>query len=362
MATEGSDRGHRIAFLDCVRGLAASLVVVEHFFGLQAQDRLGPGAAPGAFAQWSLENLSLGRIGVAAFFLVSGYVIPLSLERQTLRTFWVRRFFRLYPVYWTALPLYVLVAALLGWNQLSGFTLLVNLLMVQGIIGAISLLPPGWTLGIELVFYGQSAAAAARRWLDRAVHLGWVWLGLFFVLSLGTYALGRDMHPTPALLLFTAALGHSLHLRDARGSRVWRLLFGAGAVLVPVGAFLGQGIGPTALWEWQPLSYAISWGAGVALFCAFYAVRHWNLGRVLTGLGTISYSVYLIHPTVFLAMAMIWGHRSFVTLLASFVAVMIFSWLLYLGVERPSIRVGRRLTRSPRETAAPADASAQAAP
>jgi peptidoglycan/LPS O-acetylase OafA/YrhL len=342
--------GRRIVFLDCVRGVAASIVVVEHFFGLHGQRAVGAGAGPGSYSRWSVEYLSLGRIGVVAFFLVSGYVIPLSLERQTQRTFWVRRFFRLYPVYWVALAAYLIFA----WDNASDagsvtvLGVLAGLLMIQGAIGVTSILPPGWTLGIELVFYGQSAVAAARRWLNRAMHLGWFWLGCFFLQSLGSHVSGHDLHPTLALLLFTASLGHALHLRDQEGSRAWRWLFAAGAILVPIGSVLGQGRTPASQWGWQPLSYGLSWFVGVGLFCAFYALRDRDFGRVLTWLGMISYSVYLTHPTVFALAASIWGRTSLTTLLVAFPAVVLVSWALFITVERPSIEIGRRFSRRAR--------------
>ena len=355
--------GPRIVFLDCVRGVAASIVVLEHFFGLHGQHATGTGAAPGTLSRWSVEYLSLGRIGVVAFFLVSGYVIPLSLERQSQRTFWIRRFFRLFPVYWLAVAAYIAVSwdALTDAGSLSGPRVALNVLMVQGAIGVVSILPPGWTLGIELVFYVQSAAAAARRLLDRALHLGWFWLGFFFLLCLGSNVSGHDLHPTFALLLFTAALGHSLHLRDERGSGTWRWLFLAGAIVVPIGAALGQGRTPAEAWGWQPLSYGGSWFVGVALFCAFYALRDRDLGRGLTWLGAISYSVYLTHPTVFAAVADVFGRTSLVTLLVGLVAVPLVSWALFVAVERPSIKAGRRLSRRPKPKPL-AEVEAQAAP
>jgi peptidoglycan/LPS O-acetylase OafA/YrhL len=266
-------------------------------------------------------------------------------------------------VYWLAVAAYVVVSwdALSDAGSLSAERVALNVLMVQGAIGVLSLLPPGWTLGIELVFYVQSAATAARRWLDRAVHLGWFWLGFFLLLCVGSHVSGHDLHPTFALLLFTAALGHSLHLRDERGSGTWRRLFVAGAVVVPIGAAFGQGRTPASEWGWQPFSYGASWFVGVALFCVFYALRNRDLGRGLTWLGAISYSVYLTHPTVFAAVAKIWGRTSLATLIVGLIAVPLVSWALFVTVERPSIGLGRRLSRRPR-TRPLAEVEAQAAP
>jgi len=349
----------RIVFLDCIRGVAASLVVFEHFFGVPSQagaaDVIGGG-------RWSLEYLSPGRVGVVAFFLVSGYVIPLSLERQSQRAFWVRRFFRLYPVYWLALGTYIAVdwSVVSQAGSLSPQTLLLNVLMVQGAIGVVTILPPGWTLGIELVFYAQSAWAAARRWLDRAVAAGWLWLAIFACLAIGAHITGRDLHPGLALFLFTAALGHSLHLRDSKGSRAWRWLFAAGVVAVPLGAWLSQGQTSAAEGGWQPLAYGLSWIVGVALFCTFYVMRNGQFGRSLSWLGSISYSMYLTHPIVFVAARSLSSTPVLVTVLVAF-AVPLLSWGLYTAVERPSIDLGRRFSQRRRRTAL-AEVDVQAAP
>jgi peptidoglycan/LPS O-acetylase OafA/YrhL len=360
VTTARYDDGRRIVFLDCVRGLAASLVVLEHCFGLQTQRATLSG--PGSFTRWSLEYMSPGRVGVVAFFLVSGYVIPLSLERQSLRTFCVRRFFRLYPVYWIALAAYVAVAwSDVSHDVLSPPRLVLNLLMVQGAVGAVSILPPGWTLGIELVFYAQSAAAAARRWLDRAMQLGWVWLASLFCLALGASISGRDTHPSLALFLLTAALGHSLYLRDRDGSRRWRSLLASAFVIVPVSAVLGEGQTPAAEGGWQPISYALSWALGVALFGVLYALRHRDLGRALTWLGSVSYSVYLVHPTVFAAVALLWSTSNAGALLVGLAAVPFVAWALHVALERPAIAAGRRLSRA-RRTPPLGDVDAQAAP
>src|SRR5262245_53819945 len=84
----------RLAFLDCARALAAAFVVLAH--GLQV-------CVPG-FLDWSLANLELGRSGVVFFLLISGFIIPPSLEQSgSPGRFWLRRFFRLFPAYWLSI-------------------------------------------------------------------------------------------------------------------------------------------------------------------------------------------------------------------------------------------------------------------
>ena len=86
----------RLDFLDALRGIAALLVVVQHVGERYI------GWIPGFAATW----FSFGRFGVTIFFLVSGFVIPYAFEKENaVRSFWIKRFFRLYPLYWLSLGL-----------------------------------------------------------------------------------------------------------------------------------------------------------------------------------------------------------------------------------------------------------------
>ena len=94
----------RLAWLDALRGFAALCVVFDHgstLLVLPARDFL---------YQW----FNFGEYGVFVFFLVSGYIVPASLERKgSLRSFWTSRGFRLYPMYAAAIA----AAAIAYWNR-----------------------------------------------------------------------------------------------------------------------------------------------------------------------------------------------------------------------------------------------------
>src|SRR5580692_6160997 len=51
-----------------------------------------------------LLPFSFGQVGVAIFFVVSGFCIHLSFQQQgkDWRSFWIRRFWRIYPAYFAA--------------------------------------------------------------------------------------------------------------------------------------------------------------------------------------------------------------------------------------------------------------------
>ena len=76
----------RLAWLDALRGFAALCVVFDHGSTLLLRP------ARDVLYQW----LNLGQYGVFVFFLVSGYIVPASLERKRRPSaFWTSRGFRL---------------------------------------------------------------------------------------------------------------------------------------------------------------------------------------------------------------------------------------------------------------------------
>jgi peptidoglycan/LPS O-acetylase OafA/YrhL len=95
-ATAGT--GSRLGWLDLLRGIAALFVVFDHvsYYVLQH--------IRAEVYQW----FDAGNYGVFVFFIISGYIVPASLERKgSVRTFWVSRLFRLYPLYLLAVGIAV---------------------------------------------------------------------------------------------------------------------------------------------------------------------------------------------------------------------------------------------------------------
>jgi peptidoglycan/LPS O-acetylase OafA/YrhL len=149
----------RLAWLDALRGIAALCVVVDHGNTLVLK------SGQAFWSQW----LDLGQYGVFVFFLVSGYIIPASLERKgSLRQFWVSRAFRLYPLYLLAIALSVIgyetgygtlrhaqytpVAAVASW-----------LLMIPNLLSGPNVPNVTWTLSYEMAFYLLLAALFSVR-------------------------------------------------------------------------------------------------------------------------------------------------------------------------------------------------------
>src|SRR6516165_2700913 len=135
--TDAARPQERLGFLDVARGLAALLVLLSHAFG----------HVPGAAA--------LGRAGVVLFLVVSGFIIPASLEQGGSNArFWLRRFFRLFPAYWFSLLLAGACHGLgYGVTSATAGQWLLNVTMLQGFFKAPPVWGVFWTLQLELVIY-----------------------------------------------------------------------------------------------------------------------------------------------------------------------------------------------------------------
>ena len=138
----------RIKELDALRGLAALAVVFYHYT-TQYDKMFGHSTE----LSWQLPY---GSFGVQLFFIISGFVIFLTLERaHKPMDFVVSRVSRLYPAYWSAI---ILTSAIVWSFGLPGeerdLTItLINFSMIQGIFEIPDVDGVYWTLLYELIFY-----------------------------------------------------------------------------------------------------------------------------------------------------------------------------------------------------------------
>lgn len=327
------DSQGRLEFLDATRGLAALLVLVHHVLEREWHSYLA----------FSTEYLNLGRVGIVTFFMVSGYVIPMSLDHASSGEFAVRRFFRLFPPYWIALCIYLVVRT--GGPSLgehAGLSLVANITMTQGLFGWSDYLPPAWTLSIELLFYCQcillkqrfGAALAARTW--------WIWLTAYMALCVASRVRDGDAPRTLPLMLFFAALGHAVYLHDAQtqaSGQLKRTALWLGVPVVVAGAFVGKDE------TWRPFDYACSALVGLALFLALHRARGVTFAKPMLLLGGISYSLYLIHPVALELFARADDLAAPARAGLAIATATVLSIPLYLFVERRAIAIGRRQAR-----------------
>jgi len=170
----------RINELDVLRGIAAMAVVLFHY--TTQYDQLF-GHSPSFPIRFPI-----GSYGVHLFFIISGFVIFMSLERtKKPLDFVIARFSRLYPAYWIAIAI---TFSILLFFPLQGRTVsfshaLINLTMLQNFINVPSVDGVYWTLCIELKFYAIIFLLFLFNILKKIelVCLSWIVSLLFFLHS-----------------------------------------------------------------------------------------------------------------------------------------------------------------------------------
>ena len=343
--------GHgRLAFLDAVRGLAASIVVLAH---------IGP-LVSDSFAWAYVHLVDFGQLGVVLFFICSGFVIPASVEREgSLTAFWIKRFFRLYPLFWVSL-LAAWVYAVLGVKENGDLTAsdwLANITMAAPAFGADLALPPYWTLIYELLFYAFVSTLVLLRISHLSVELSLITsaAGVFLALVLpmpaadqlnaGIFWIGS---------MFTGAVLCRWYNGQARAGTAMACVLGTLAVGVLTALTSLYGVtrdnDPFHSHLWPLIS---AWVGAYLLFFVLLATRRRPIG-FLVSLGTISYSMYVLHELVLVAVPHV--GPPVVTITVGFALTVGLSTLTYRWIEAPAMAKGSQYAarvRARRKTPVP---------
>ena len=334
----------RLQFIDSLRLLAAVLVLAQHLFERHREIAVFDG----------FVGLGPGLIGVIIFFLVSGYVVPMSVrEPFDLRTFMVRRIFRIYPLLLAAFALLLVLGAsgvLTNWRFMASAGPLqwaANLALLQDYIGVQPFLGVAWTLMIEFVWY-VLFALAYRRFGDRAgVILAIILPVMLAGLAVASVVSGIRLPLGRFAMVYACVLGYLAYLHDRKVittrmlviSMAGFLVVNLGSSVVAFGWFhhanvsLGQ-----VLWTW-PLGLLAFFG--VVLWPRLRAVRMLNCGLV-PAVGAASYSIYLLHP-LGMAAGEQYGRGTVAEIGIAVAVTAVLAAIGYRYVELSGIALGRKV-------------------
>lgn len=395
-------RGGRFEFLDALRGIAASAVVIQH-----CSEQVWPG-----YARFSTQYFGAGVFGVFVFFIASGFIIPASLERgRTLGAFWVGRFFRLFPLFWGCLIATLILHAVgvyggpPGWMAHPAWNLVTNFTMAHFFIDGPNsqMIVVAWTLSYELVFYLFVSLLFLGGLNRRSVPLAVLAIGSIPLAGLflpSAMVNGADANLATRLVVVVAAVAVAVFIacRAATGrsaaaatllavlaiplvlnqpgpsaysAAIFATMF-VGTVLYrmtagEISARLGWGVFAFALCVIigleilhhpvlePPVGVSVTWmkaaftlGGAYLLFAGALLLRRYPFPRPLLFLGRISYSLYLVH-----ALAMNFLPKP--TAPIAGIPAALITWciwvfgsialatLTYYKIEKPVLDLGHRL-------------------
>jgi peptidoglycan/LPS O-acetylase OafA/YrhL len=345
--------------LESLRGIAALMIVFYHLSELMKV----PVPRPLEFI------LNKFWLGVPLFYTLSGFVIAygyaerLGNAEQRFK-FYIARFFRIAPLFYT------LLAILIAWGWVSHLqvidvqTLFLNVTFTFGLVPGKhwSVVPAGWSIGVEMLFYILFPLLAAAIKTVRGAAVAFApacCLSTWVQWQIGqTHEAYEQMNLLANLPLFMAGIG---------GYRAWQHIeFSqnrAGWIPFWLAVFLGVAIFSDMI----PLSghlpkliylnlWALIFGTFILSACmvSFAPLEHPMLRRC----GELSFSLYLLHPLIMLILVKmrlverlnsIFAEEWIVFAVASLITLSVLwglSNITYRFVEVPGIAFGRRLART----------------
>jgi peptidoglycan/LPS O-acetylase OafA/YrhL len=335
----------RIKELDVLRGLAAGCVVLSHYSSYCAREL---GAGPFGVHLATVY----GFYAVELFFMISGFVIYFTLERTaTWKDFAFSRVSRLYPAYWTALTLMVVLESVVFGQRFWAGGYVVNSTMLQEFVGFSNLDNVFWSLTVELAFYMIMGLLFATGLLTSIQPVAAIWLALACLWSVVEQYLRIPVPAAvPRLLIFqhvpffVGGIVFYLIARKGRTPARLALLLSALAAAVVID---GLGDVEAVAVGWADIQGRLSVAA--ILFGIFALAVTGRLRRLvspmLLWLGTISYSLYLSHHNLGYS-TLFWLHDIGIPISVSFlvtlVAALMLATVLTYAVERPALRVLRQ--------------------
>ena len=262
------------AILDVLRAVAAVTVCLFHF-------NYRDGGVLSAVLEY-------GNYGVEVFFVISGFVIPLAMNWSKFQyrdswSFLIRRMIRLYPVFAIVAVGTLLCStygsSLLGYgggeSGLTWYRALANFTLTCNLLGESWYLPVFWTLAIEAQYYvlivlSFPLLVHREAWVRVLTLLAWICV---------SYLVGY----TETVFSWTALFGMGILIFLYREKKISPWLF---VGLLALAAFSHQ--------ETRNLT-----SAGVGILTALCVLWSPDIrAKWLVKLGTISYSLYLLHLTI----------------------------------------------------------------
>lgn len=368
----GTKTSGELLVISYLRGLAALGVVLYHvrgdlWVGWKNLRLYEDASSLDYLASWLAVPWAFTGSGVLLFFVISGFCIhyPFSGSAGRVvnwRTYAIRRFLRIYPPYLAALVLASMVEYVgLLTGQLSEFRWSINvgaIFFLQDFTGGQPVCNgPLWTIPVEVGFY------------------------LLFPIVYRAFKTNSKTLPALTLLAAIAALLldfvgiHNVIVQVFGYWIIWVMganlakRYRAGTLSPPgIGLFVGafaallSAIGLTAAFAANPGGMRCSMLANYGYGFFFVVVVQWLLlhqdllqllptwiARACGIIGTISFSLYLVHTPFFILTGWLWetwdGHKpiNFLVSLGFCFLVMLIACLFYRAVELPFHNLARKL-------------------
>jgi peptidoglycan/LPS O-acetylase OafA/YrhL len=318
----------RFEALDALRGIAALLVVIYHYSTRYYE--IYPQLNSLGF------TIEFGKLGVNMFFVISGYVIFMTLLKiEKPIDFVITRSIRLYPIFWIAVIFTFIITAIfhLENRSVSFLDMIINLTMIPSLLNTPYVDGVYWTLLYELKFYFLIFLIYLFGFINKIEYLSFIPITIIIVSNLINI---EDMLIFKILnfIFFFEYLPYFLS-----GIMIYKIHEKNYSKLTIIVLILSIIINLTTI------EFKFIWFIFFIYFL-FILVSinkiNWISNKILIYFGAISYSLYLIHQNLgYIVLNYLYSKNFlplFSFLFALIISIIISSVFTYY-IEKPTIKI-----------------------
>jgi peptidoglycan/LPS O-acetylase OafA/YrhL len=355
------NHGARRIGIEALRGYAASAVILLH----------ATTAHPLTLSYFGYQLRPFFSLGVPLFFIISAFSLAYGYSERlgrpgAVQTYAIRRFFRIAPLFYFMLAAWSVYRVAVGGSLFSSGEYLSNITFTFGLSPEYyaSVVPAGWSIGVEMLFYVLFPVLVKY---FNSLHRGFVAICLVMLFSFvfnkvvssyiynDNFFIWMNFFTNLPYFCFGLIAYHCyMKLESAGNPRAWsRILLLSGVCAVAIMVFLGPMPNEHSNQPLSPL-FVGGWGLAFGLIVISQALKpHPAITNRLTiFLGTISFSLYLVHPLV-LYVSPVQRAIEFMSIgpdikmllawLFGFVAIVPLAWLTYRAIEVPGQAFGKSM-------------------
>lgn len=300
----------------------------------------------------------LGVFGVGLFFMISGFVIPLSAEKTTTKEFFVRRIFRIYPTYAIGLAVSCLFLYIYAHINHQPFPVafskyLYNASLFGDWLNTTPIDYLNWTLEIEIKFYIIVALIKAIFKL-RSYGIIAVCTSLMMVFNILFSAYSRYLYNSASLYQIAYVISYDStflliifvgicffnRIKKNWSSKGFFIMLGS----VYVEFIVSVNFGPCSVIKW---TYIVSNTLAIFLFSVAYILKNKiKYNKTIDRVSNVSYPLYVVHAVSgYTTESIVYNmtHNPYISIISACGVAVSLALILHYSVELPTNNLGKKI-------------------